>query len=185
MQARSLASGWRFTQLGLAALIFGAIAWSPGAQATTHRDAQAMATLYQRSLDLTQALTDAVGGGVSQLNATGDAQSLDCLETLREAASEVSDRLMDVRDVAALSSRLHRLADRRLGSAAASAAAARALEVLPAESRQVNQTAGLCLTQAQVQQRARDELLLINDATSALERLQGGSARVQTRGRAP
>jgi hypothetical protein len=43
--------------------------------------------------------------------------------------------------------------------------------VLPVEAKQINATASLCLTQTIVQQKARDGLLLIDDATPALKRL--------------
>ncbi|HUO11666.1 MAG TPA: hypothetical protein VMU37_02825 [Caulobacteraceae bacterium] len=155
---------------GLAAIIVLAIAATPAA-AVTRQDARALQALYKRSLDLTQELTDAVGGGVSQLNATGDAQTLDCLDTLREAAGDVSDQLMDVRDVSSLAASLRHAPERRAGRIASRKAAARALEVLPVEARQINQTASLCLTQTVVQQKARDGLTLINDATPVLRRL--------------
>jgi len=154
-----------------AALLVAVAATDAGA--ASRRDAAVLQGLYQRSLDLSQALTEAESGGVSQLNASGDPQALDCLETLREAASEVSDQLLDVRDVASLAAGLHGARDRRQGAAATRAAAGRALDVLPAEARQVNQTAGLCLTQATVQQKARDEAKLIDDATAALQPLAG------------
>jgi hypothetical protein len=157
--------------LACAAVFAAATGAAPGAQAVTRRDAQAIDSLYDRSLDLTQSLTQAVGGGVAQLNATGDAQTLDCVDTLREAASEVSGQLMDVDDVAALAAGLRRAPDRRRGAAATGRAIARALGVLPAEARQVNQTAGLCLTQTLVQNKARDQLQLINDAMVELTRV--------------
>ncbi|HTX48955.1 MAG TPA: hypothetical protein VME40_06140 [Caulobacteraceae bacterium] len=155
----------------ISALGLAALALPTPASAVTRHDARAVQALYKRSLDLTQALTDAVGGGVSQLNATGDAQTLDCLDTLREAASEVSDQLMDVQDVATLAASLRHAPDRRYGVVAARKAAARALDVLPVEAKQINATASLCLTQTLVQQKARDGLLLIDDATPALKRL--------------
>jgi hypothetical protein len=151
------------------ALVLVSIATSAGA--VSRRDTQALESLYKRSLDLTQSITSAEGGGVSQLNASGDPRALDCLETLREAAAEVSDQVMDVKDVADLAAGLRGARDRRRGAAATRAATARALEVLPVESRQVNQTAGLCLTQAQVQQSARDEAALITEVTAALKHL--------------
>jgi hypothetical protein len=151
------------------ALVLLSIATSAGA--VSRRDAHALEALYQRSLDLTQSITTAEGGGVSQLNASGDPQALDCLETLREAAAEVSDQVMDVKDVAGLAATLHGARDRRLGAAATHAATARALDVLPVESRQVSQTAGLCLTQTSVQQSARDGQALITDVTAALKHL--------------
>jgi hypothetical protein len=152
-------------------LLLAALTLPAPAAAVTRHDARAIQALYKRSLDLTQALTDAVGGGVSQLNATGDAQTLDCLDTLREAASEVSDQLMDVQDVASLAASLRHAPDRRSGAVAARKAAVRALDVLPVEAKQINATASLCLTQTIVQQKARDGLLLIDDATPALKRL--------------
>jgi len=157
--------------IGVSLMLWAALALPAPAAAVTRSDARAVQALYKRSLDLSQALTDALGGGVSQLNATGDAQTLDCLDTLREAASEVSDQLMDVQDVSALAASLHRAADRRAGAVAARKAAARALEVLPVEAKQINATASLCLTQTLVQQKARDGLQLIDDATPALKRL--------------
>lgn len=155
----------------VSALLLAALAFPDRAVAVTRHDARAVQALYKRSLDLTQTLTDAVGGGVSQLNATGDAQTLDCLDTLREAVAQVSNQLMDVQDVASLAAALRQAPDRRSGAAAARKSAARALDVLPVEARQINATASLCLTQTLVQQRARDGLLLINDATPALKRL--------------
>ncbi|HXQ09883.1 MAG TPA: hypothetical protein VN805_02670 [Caulobacteraceae bacterium] len=149
-------------------------AWGCGAGAVSHNRAQALDRLYQRSLDLAEELTKTVGAGVAQLNASGDAQSLDCLETLRDAASETSDQLLDVRDVAALAAGLTLKADRRAGTAATRRSAAQALSVLPAEARQVSRTADLCRSQADVQQRAKAELALIDDATAALTQLTGG-----------
>jgi len=170
MPAQSLARGSTAIRLALATALVAGLA-TPGL-ATTRHDARAVQGLYQRSLDLTQALTDAASAGVSQLNAGGDAQTLDCLDTLREAANDVSDQLLDVQDVATLSASLHQGRDRRLGAAATRKAAARALEVLPVEARQINQTASLCLTQVVVQQKARDGLTLINDATPVLKTLR-------------
>jgi hypothetical protein len=148
--------------------------WGCGAGAVSHNRAQALDLLYQRSLDLTEGLTKAVGAGVAQLSASGDAQSLDCLETLRDAASETSDQLLDVRDVAALAAALTFKADRRTGTAAMRRSAAQALSVLPAEARQVSQTAALCQSQAGVQEQAKAELALIEDATAALTKVMGG-----------
>jgi hypothetical protein len=145
------------------------------AQALQRPGVRALDALYQRSLDLTQSLTEAAAGGAAQLNASGDSQALDCLETLREAASEVSGQLMDVRDVASLAASLHRGADRRLGVAATRRAVAGALTVLPVERRQVTQTASLCSAQAAVGPKAADATKLIDDATAALEKLQGHS----------
>jgi hypothetical protein len=152
-----------------AAALALALAAVSNAEAVTHRDAHALGDLYKRALDLSQSLTEAESGGVSQLNAGGDAQALDCLETLREASGEVADQLMDVKDVASLAAGLHGARDRRHGDAATRAAVARALEVLPVEQKQITQTAGLCLSQAVVQQKARDASLLIADATTALQ----------------
>jgi hypothetical protein len=154
--------------IAAALLIAGA---APGAQALSRRDVASLDALYNRSQDLTQSLTEAASAGVSQLNSGGDAQALDCLESLRDAAGQVSDQLMDVRDVASLAASLRRGPDRRLGLAATRRAAAGALAALPAERRQIGQTASLCLSQTAVQQQARDALLLINDATAALGKL--------------
>jgi hypothetical protein len=148
-------------------------AWGCGAGAVSHDRAQALDLLYQRSLDLTEDLTNAVGAGVAQLNASGDAQSLDCLESLRDAASETSDQLLDVRDVAALAASLKLKADRSAGTAATRRSSAQALSVLPAEARQVSQTAALCQSQAGVQAKAEREL--IEDATALLTKVNGGA----------
>jgi hypothetical protein len=52
--------------------------------------------------------------------------------------------------------------------------AAQALSVLPAEARQVSQTAALCQSQAGVQEQAKAELALIEEATAALTKVMGG-----------
>jgi hypothetical protein len=157
-----------------AALLIAGVA--SDALALSRRDVASLDALYKRSRDLTQSLTEAASAGVSQLNAGGDGQALDCLESLRDAAGQVSDRLMDVRDVASLAASLHRGPDRRLGLAASRRTAASALAVLPAERRQIGQTASLCFTQTAVQQHARDALQLIDDATAALGRLGAAPA---------
>src|ERR1700722_4740591 len=85
----------RAMRLGLAttaALLIAAAASS--AEALQRRDVSRLDTLYKRSQDLSQSLTEAASAGVSQLNATGDAQTLDCLQSLQSAASQVSDQLM-------------------------------------------------------------------------------------------
>lgn len=141
-----------------------------GAQAVQHRDVRTLDILLKRAQDETQNLTSAESSGVAQAKA-GGAQGLDCLETLREAANQVADQLQDVDDVAGEAASLRRLDDRRLGSAAAARAAARALEVLPVEAKQANQTAGLCLGQPQIQGKAGDLTRLVDDANAALQRL--------------
>jgi hypothetical protein len=146
----------------------GATASAANVQA---RDVKALDALYTRAFDLTQALTESEGGGVSQLNTTGDAQTLDCIETLREASNQVTDQLMDVDDVAALARRMKQPADRKAAAAQTAKSVTRALDILPVEARQVNQTAGLCLTQPLVQDKSRDQLQLINDAIARLQAL--------------
>jgi hypothetical protein len=153
----------------VAALLIAGTA--PSAQAMSRRDVRSLDALYKRSQDLGQSLTEAASAGANQLSAGGDAAALDCLESLRDAAGQVSDQLMDVRDVASLAASLHRGPDRRLGLAATRRAASGALAVLPAERRQISQTASLCLSQTAVQQQARDALLLINDAAAELGKL--------------
>ncbi|HXQ47503.1 MAG TPA: hypothetical protein VN806_12855 [Caulobacteraceae bacterium] len=155
----------------ITAAALAVIAGGP-AGATGRGQARALDALYERSLESTQDLTTAVGAAVAQLNAGGDAQSLDCLETLRDAASETTGQLLDVRDVADLSATLMAKADRRLGTAAVHRAASRALAVLPAEAAQVSQTAQLCAGQAAVQAKANSELQLIGETTSALGRIR-------------
>jgi hypothetical protein len=151
-----------------AAALVAAAAAAGGAQAVQHRDVRTLDDLLKRAQDQTSALTAAV----SQASAGGDAQALDCLETLREASNQVTDQLQDVDDVAAEAASLHRLDDRRFGSAATGRAVARALTILPVETKQANQTAGLCLAQADVQARAKDLTQLIEDVTAALEQLE-------------
>jgi hypothetical protein len=170
------AMGWTFVSSSLvgaravlALALVAAVVLAPAANALQRRDVRVLDGVYKRSLDLTQSLTEAASGGVSQVNAGGDAQALDCLETLREAANQVSDQLMDVRDVARLAASLHRGPDRKLGAAAARHAAAGALQVLPVEGRQMSATASLCPSQATVQQKAHEGLALISDATVALK----------------
>jgi hypothetical protein len=170
--ARSTGGAGRNLARALSAAAALAIAASGPAGATGRGQARALDGLYQRSLASTQDLTNAVGAAVAQLNAGGDAQALDCLETLRDAASETTGQLLDVRDVASLSASLKTKADRRLGTAAVRRAAGRALAVLPAEAAQVSQTAQLCPAQAVVQAKAKGELDLIGDATAALDRLK-------------
>jgi hypothetical protein len=136
------------------------------------RDVKALDALHKRSFDLTQALTESEGGGVTQLNATGDPQTLDCIETLREASNQVTDQLMDVDDVAAVARRMKHPTDRGIAAAHTARAVGRALNILPVEARQVNQTAGLCLTQSGVQDKAREQLQLINDAIGQLQALR-------------
>ena len=153
----------------VAALLIAGLA--PSAQAMSRRDVRSLDALYKRSQDLSQSLTEGASAGAAQFNAGGDAAALDCLESLRDAAGQVSDQLMDARDVASLAASLHRGPDRRLGLAAARRSAAGALAVLPAVRRQIEQTASLCLTQTAVQQHARDALLLIDEATAALGKL--------------
>jgi hypothetical protein len=155
--------------LGLGAAL--ALAVAPEASALQQRDAKAVDALYQRSADLTQQVTAAAATAASQLNSGGDAAALDCLEPLRDAASQVSDQLMDVRDVTSLAASLHRGTDRRRGAAAAHRAAASALAVLDVEGKQVSRTASLCAAQASVQPVAKAELQLIDDATAALKKL--------------
>jgi hypothetical protein len=155
----------------LAATAFAVAAGGP-AGATGRSQARALSALYLRSQASAQSLTDAVGAAAAQLNAGGDAQALDCLETLRDAASETTGQLLDVRDVASLAASLKTKADRQLGTGAVRRAAARALAVLPAESAQVSQTAQLCAAQAVVQAKAKAELELIGDATAVLGRLK-------------
>lgn len=155
-----------------AAVLVVTAAAAGGAQAVQHRDVRALDSLLKRAQDQTSALTFAESGGVAQASAGGDAQALDCLETLREASNQVADQLQDVDDVAAEAASLHRLDDRRLGSAATARSVARALEILPVEAKQANQTAGLCLAQTDIQVKAKDEVQLIDDATAALERLE-------------
>jgi hypothetical protein len=149
-----------------------ATATAPAAQALHRGDVRTLDGLYGRSQTLTQSLSEAASGAASQLNAGGDAAALDCLETLREAANQVSDQLMDVRDVAHLAVSLHKGPDRKLGAAAARRAAAGALVVLPAEARQITATASLCPQQAAVQQQAQAGLQLITDATAALKAIK-------------
>ena len=128
--------------------------------------------LYQRSLDLTQQVTAAAAGASAQLSGGGGEAALDCLEPLRDAAGQVSDQLMDVRDVASLAASLQRGPDRRRGAAATHRAATSALAVLDVEGKQVSRTASLCASQASVQSLAKDELQLIDDAAAALKALQ-------------
>lgn len=147
------------------------LAIAPDAVALSRRDAKAIDALYQRSADLTQRATSAAASAATQLNNGGDATALDCLEPLRDAASQVSDRLLDVRDVARLAASLQRGADRRRGAAAAHRAAVSALAVLDVEGKQVSRTASLCAAQASVQPLATHQLQLIADATAALKKL--------------
>ena len=86
--------------------------------------------------------------------------------------AQVSDQLMDVRDVASLAASLQRGPDRRRGAAATRRAAASAVTVLDVEGKQVSRPASLCGSQANVQQFAKDELQLIDDAAAALKALQ-------------
>jgi hypothetical protein len=160
--------GHRFAGVALAAWV----ATAPGAQAVQLPDVQAVQALYKRSSDLTQALTQAIGGGASQLGATGDPQALDCAETLREASNQVSDQLMDLVDVTTIAANMHGGQDRRFAASMTRKAAARAQGILAVESRQVNQTAALCLTQAPVQTMAHDQIQFINDASAELGRLK-------------
>ena len=155
--------------IGLGAAIVLALA--PDAMALRKRDATAIDALYQRSADLTQQATSAAASAAAQLSSGGDATTLDCLEPLRDAASQVSDQLLDVRDVTSLATGLHRGADRHRGAAAAHRAAASALTVLDVEGKQVSRTASLCAAQASVQPLAKAELQLIDDATTALKKL--------------
>ena len=147
------------------------LALAPDALALQKRDAKAIDALYQRSTDLAQQITSAAATAAAQLSGGGDSAALDCLEPLRDAAGQVSDQLMDVRDVTSLAASLHRGADRRRGSAASHRAAARALTVLDVEGKQVSHTASLCVAQASVQPLAKDALQLIDDATVALNKL--------------
>jgi hypothetical protein len=152
-----------------AALALGA---APDALALQKRDAKAIDALYQRSLDLTQQVTAAAAGASAQLSGGGGEAALDCLEPLRDAAGQVSDQLMDVRDVASLAASLQRGPDRRRGAAATRRAATSALAVLDVEGKQVSRTASLCASQAGVQALAKDESQLIDDATVTLTLLQ-------------
>jgi hypothetical protein len=152
-----------------------ALAAAPEALALQKRDAKAVDALYQRSLDLTQQVTAAAANASAQLSGGGGEAALDCLEPLRDAAAQVSDQLIDVRDVASLAASLQRGPDRRRGAAATRRAAASALAVLEVEGKQVSRTASLCASQPGVQQLAKDELQLIDDATAALKQLQGRS----------
>jgi hypothetical protein len=152
-----------------------ALAAAPHALALQKRDAKAVDALYQRSLGLAQQVTAAAAGASAQLSGAGGEAALDCLEPLRDAASQVSDQLMDVRDVASLAASLQRGPDRRRGAAASRRAAASALAVLTVEGEQVSRTASLCALQAGVQPLAKDELQLIDDAAAALKKLQGRS----------
>ena len=148
-----------------------ALASAPNATALQKQDAKTIDALYQRSADLTQKITSAAATAAAQLSGGGDAAALDCLEPLRDAASQVSDQLMDVRDVTSLAASLHRGVDRRRGSAASHRAAASALTVLDVEGKQVSRTASLCAAQTSVQPLAKDALQLIDDATVALKQL--------------
>jgi hypothetical protein len=167
----SMRGGRSAVTLALAAALATTIA-APAAQALHRSDVRALDGLYSRSQSLTQSLTQAASGGVSQVNAGGDAAALDCLETLSEAANQVSDQLMDVRDVGHLAVSLHKGPDRKLGAAATRRAAAGALVVLPVEARQITATASLCPQQATVQQQAQAGLQLITDATTALKAIK-------------
>jgi len=167
----SMRGGRPVVTLVLAAALATALA-APAAQALRRSDVRALDGLYTRSQTLAQSLTEAASGGVSQVNAGGDAAALDCLETLREAANQVSDQLMDVRDVGHLAVSLHQGADRKLGAAATRRAAAGALVVLPVEARQITATAALCPQQAVVQQQAGAGLQLISEATTALKAIR-------------
>jgi len=149
-----------------------ALAVAPDALALQKRDAKAVDALYQRSLDLTQQVTAAAAGASAQLSGGGGEAALDCLEPLRDAAAQVSDQLMDMRDLASLAASLQRGPDRRRGAAATHRAATSALAVLDVEGKQVSRTASLCGSQASVQPLAKDELQLIDDATAALKLLQ-------------
>ena len=161
---------WPAAGLALGAAL--ALAAGPEALALQKRDAKVIDALYQRSLDVTQQVTAAAAGASAQLSGGGGEAALDCLEPLRDAAAQVSDQLMDVRDVASLAASLQRGHDRRRGAAATRHAATSALAVLDVEGKQVSRTASLCASQASVQSLAKDELQLIDDAAAALKALQ-------------
>ncbi len=161
---RRLAAG-----IGLGAAM--ALAVAPNATALQKRDAKAIDALYQRSADLTQQVTSAAATAAARLSGGGDAAALDCLEPLRDAASQVSDQLMDVRDVTSLAASLHRDADRRRGAAAVRRSVAGALTVLEVEGKQVSRTASLCAAQTSVQPLAKAALQLIDDASAQLKKL--------------
>ena len=163
-------------QRSLRRLVFGialgaALASAQDATALQKRDAKAIDALYQRSADLTQQITSAAATAAAQLSGGGDSAALDCLEQLRDAATQVSDQLMDVRDVTSLAVSLRRGADRRRGAAATHRAATSALTVLDVEGKQVSRTASLCAAQTGVQPLAKDALQLIDEATVALKKL--------------
>jgi|HubBroStandDraft_1064217.scaffolds.fasta_scaffold199409_2 hypothetical protein len=138
------------------------------AQALQRADVHALDALLQRALDLSQSLTEAAG---AQLKTGGESADLACLETLRDAAGQVSDQLKDVRDVTDLATRLRGPVDRWRGIASVRRAAAGALAVLPIEARQTDQTAKLCGPDAGARAKLLDAL--IGDATTELTQLRG------------
>lgn len=143
------------------------------ARAVNSGEADTIFAINLRSSRLTRDITEAQQGAVSHLLANGDTQSLDCLDTLREASSEVSDSLNGVSDLANVASMMRDPADRKYAASVRDAEVDGAVGVLAIERREINRTAGVCPDHALVQSKARDLIQLIDDALTQLGALRG------------
>jgi hypothetical protein len=144
----------------------------PPARAADAHDPSAIGAIYQRSLTILGDINDTVGGALLQARASGDLQSANCLGQLRDTASEISDVLVDVNDLDTVESGMIDGRDQKFAVLIRNLSAKGATKQLAIYRRTVNQTEGECANQGLVQQKARDLIQLIDDATAELETMK-------------
>jgi len=144
----------------------------PPAHAADAHDLSAIGAIYKRSLTATVDINETVEGALSQSAANGDFRTTDCLGVLRDTAEELTGVLGDVYDLTMVESGMIDSRDEKFAASIRNISAKGAVDQLVVYRRQINQAEGMCANQGLVQQKARDVVQLIDDATAELETMK-------------
>ena len=142
------------------------------ARADDAHDALSLTGLQMRSLALSRDINDSVVGALTEIRASGDTRTPDCLGSLRDTGGEISDVLDGVAGLAIVTAEMNDPRDEKVASSYRNIYAKGALDRLRLDRRTVNQVAGECANQLLVQNKARDLIQLIDDASVALGSLK-------------